>query len=279
MDYHRRAGAPVYIHRFPNVFGKWSRPNYNTVVATFCHNISRGLPVQLADRAHPLQFVHIDDIIRAFLELAARPAHDAVALRPEVQPVHSITLGELHDLLVSFREGRERCLLPDLSNPLIQQLHSTYTAFHDVRDLARSVALKTDDRGWLFELIKSPQAGQIFVSRTRPGITRGNHYHDAKVEKFCVIQGEGVIRFRSVLGDFGYSVFGVDDVCGGDEGGGGANGNDHTVADRDRSVGDDVEPTLSRASPRLAVVADLCERRSMNHVEIVHAQNSRINCS
>ena len=93
LDYHQRTGAPVDIYRFPNVFGKWSRPNYNTVVATFCHNISRGLPVQISNRSNPLQFVYIDDIVRAFLDLAARTEHDPATTRYEVQPVHSITLG------------------------------------------------------------------------------------------------------------------------------------------------------------------------------------------
>jgi UDP-2-acetamido-2,6-beta-L-arabino-hexul-4-ose reductase len=198
--YHQRTGAPVYIYRFPNVFGKWSRPNYNTVVATFCHNISRGLPVQLSDRANLLRFVYIDDVVGGFIELAAREAHPAETTRCELSPVYSLTLGEVHDLLVSFREQRRQGLLPDLSNPLVKYLYSTYASFYDPRDLAYPVELKTDERGWLFELVKSPAAGQVFVSRTRPGVTRGNHYHDTKLEKFCVIQGEGTIRFRHVLG-------------------------------------------------------------------------------
>lgn len=200
LDYHRRVGAPVYIYRFPNVFGKWSRPNYNTVVATFCHNISRGLPVQVSNRANLIRFVYIDDIVREFLAIAGRNAHDPGRTSYEIQPVFTITLGELHDLIVWFKENRQRGLLPDLANPLVKYLYSTYISFYDLQDLSYPVDLKTDDRGWLFELIKSPHAGQIFVSRTRPGVTRGNHYHDTKVEKFCVIQGEGVIRFRHVLG-------------------------------------------------------------------------------
>jgi UDP-2-acetamido-2,6-beta-L-arabino-hexul-4-ose reductase len=200
LAYHRRTGAPVYVYRFANVFGKWSRPNYNTVVATFCHNISRALPVQISNPANPLRFVYIDDIVREFLGIAGRTKHDATQTRYELQPVFSITLGELHDLIVSFHENRRKSLLPDLSNPFIKHLYSTYISFYDPQDFAYPVELKTDDRGWLFELVKSPGAGQIFVSRTRPGITRGNHYHDTKIEKFCVVQGQGVIRFRPVLG-------------------------------------------------------------------------------
>ena len=199
LAYHQESGAPVCIYRFPNVFGKWSRPNYNTVVATFCHNICRGLPVQVNNRSSVIRFVYIDDIVRAFLGLAAQATWAENSVRRDLQPVYSITLGELHDLIVSFREGREKLLVPDLSHPLTRYLHSTYTSFLDMNDLARPVELKSDDRGWLFELLKSPRAGQIFVSRTRPGITRGHHYHDTKIEKFCVIQGEGLIRFRRML--------------------------------------------------------------------------------
>ena len=198
LEYHQRTSAPAYIYRFPNVFGKWSRPNYNTVVATFCHNISRGLPVQVSNRANPLRFVYIDDIVRAFLGIASGSAH-ADTVRHEVQPEHSITLGELHDRILSFHQGRRQGLLPDLADPLTRYLYSTYISFYDPAELSYPVDLKTDDRGWLFELVKSPHAGQIFVSRTRPGITRGNHYHDTKIEKFCVIQGEGIIRLRSLL--------------------------------------------------------------------------------
>jgi UDP-2-acetamido-2,6-beta-L-arabino-hexul-4-ose reductase len=200
LDYHQRTGNPIRIFRFPNIFGKWSRPNYNTVVATFCHNISRDLPVQVNNRAAPLRFAYVDDIIRGFLELVEHPDQPAPTFQ-EIQPVHATTLGELHDLIVSFRANRERSVLPNLSDPLTKALYSTYIAFQDVHNLAYPVALKTDERGWLFELVKSPHAGQIFVSRTKPGITRGNHYHDSKIEKFCVIQGEGVIRFRQIRGD------------------------------------------------------------------------------
>lgn len=201
LEYHRESGASVYIYRFPNVFGKWSRPDYNTVVATFCHSISRGLPVHVSDRTKPLRFAYIDDIVRVFLQIAARPEHDPAKTSYELQPVYSITLGELHDLILSFYDDRTKFLVPNLSKPLVRYLYSTYVSLYDTGDLAYAVDLKTDERGWLFELVKSPCAGQIFVSRTQPGITRGNHYHDTKVEKFCVIQGEGIIRFRHILKD------------------------------------------------------------------------------
>ena len=169
LEYHQQTGAPVRIYRFPNVFGKWGRPNYNTVVATFCYNISRGLPVQVNNRAAVIRYVYIDDIVRALLGLAVEGTWDSDRVRGEIEPVFSITLGELHDLILSFREGRERLLVPDLANPLTRYLHSTYTSFLDTDGLAREVELKRDDRGWLFELFKSPHAGQVFVSRHTAG--------------------------------------------------------------------------------------------------------------
>lgn len=199
-DYQRQTGTPVRIYRFPNVFGKWSRPHYNTVVATFCHQISRGLPVQITNPDHTIRFVYIDDIVREFIRLSEESAWQSTEGVAEVAPVYPIRLGQLHELIQSFRESRERRLLPDLSRPLVKYLYSTYLSFCDPQGLATPVELKQDDRGWLFEWVKSPSAGQIFVSTTRPGITRGNHYHDTKVEKFCVVQGRGVIRLRPLLG-------------------------------------------------------------------------------
>lgn len=200
LEYHEAEGAPVHIYRLPNVFGKWSRPDYNTVVATFCHNISRDLPVTVSDREAPLQFVYIDDVVSEFTAVALGEKAGESPY-PEISPVHQIKLGELHDLIVSFRENRRGSLLPDLGDPLVKALYSTYLSFLDQTDFAYPVDLKTDDRGWLFELVKSESSGQIFVSKTKPGITRGNHYHDTKVEKFCVIKGRGLIKFRHVLGD------------------------------------------------------------------------------
>jgi UDP-2-acetamido-2,6-beta-L-arabino-hexul-4-ose reductase len=199
-EYAESTGAPVVIFRLPNVFGKWTRPNYNTVVATFCHQVGRKLPVTISDPEAQLQLVYIDDVVAALI--AAVDSHAPVGSSyPEVAPIYKIKLGVLHQRIASFQIDREKSKLPDLGDPLTKALYSTYLSFLPDDDFARAVDLKTDDRGWLFELVKSKAAGQIFVSKTRPGITRGNHYHDTKVEKFCVIQGKGVIRFRHVLGE------------------------------------------------------------------------------
>ena len=196
--YAARTGAPAVIYRLPGVFGKWSRPNYNSVVATFCHNIARDLPIVISDPARVVELVHVDDVVVAFLaHLNRRP--DSV-VRAEVRPVFNVSVGELAETIKSFRAMRETLLVADTSDPFTRRLLGTYTSYLPPADLAFPLRQRTDPRGTLAELLKSPRFGQIFVSRTHPGITRGNHYHDVKVEKFCVLEGEAVIRFRSILG-------------------------------------------------------------------------------
>ncbi|MBU3918012.1 NAD-dependent epimerase/dehydratase family protein [bacterium] len=197
LAYSRTTGASVCIYRFPGVFGKWSRPNYNTVVATFCHNIARGLEIQINDPNRELELVYIDDVVAAFLKhLGTEPLPTQQYY--EVSRSFRVTLGELAEKIRQLGAIRETLMVPDLSDDLLKNLHATFLSFLPEDEFARQVELKIDNRGWLFELIKSKHFGQIFVSKTHPGITRGNHYHDTKIEKFCVIQGEGVIRFRHI---------------------------------------------------------------------------------
>ncbi|MCM1983004.1 polysaccharide biosynthesis C-terminal domain-containing protein [Lyngbya confervoides] len=200
QNYNRDTGSPVYIYRLPNVFGKWSRPNYNSVVATFCHNITHDLPVTISNPANIIHFVYVGDIINSFLEIVERDRHESNRAFCEVEKIHSISLGNLHDLIMGFENSRFQGIVPDFSDLLTKYLYSVYVSHRNANNCAYPVELKTDNRGWLFELIKSPQSGQIFVSSTRPGVTRGNHYHDSKVEKFCVIKGDAIVRLRSLLG-------------------------------------------------------------------------------
>jgi len=217
VDYSRRTGVPVLIYRFPNLFGKWSRPNYNSVVSTFCYNITHDLDIQVNDPAHTVTFSYVDDVVeeclRQFLgtgKLGARTQSlepRAQNLEPspryyyELAGTYSVSLGRLAGLIRAFRAVRDGGAMPDLSDPFTKRLYATFLSYYETDDLAYPAELNTDNRGWLFELIKSEQFGQIFVSQTHPGITRGNHGHDTKVEKFCVIQGEGIIRFRHVVTD------------------------------------------------------------------------------
>ena len=189
-------GNRVCIYRLPGVFGKWSRPNYNTVVATFCHNIARDLPISISDPDYELYLVYIDEVVRCLLRhLQSDHLWETFG---EVQETFHIRLGELANQIRQFREMRSSLLIPDVSQPLTKYLYSTYLSFLPDDEFAYPVELRTDDRGWLFELAKSKSFGQIFVSTTKPGITRGNHFHDTKVEKFCLIQGQGIIRFRNI---------------------------------------------------------------------------------
>lgn len=202
--------STAVIYRLTNVFGKWAKPNYNSVVATFCHNIARDAPIEIHDPNTPLHLVHVDDVVERFRShLHGEPRRGVT--RPRVEPVFQITLQDLADHLHSFREVRETLRLPDLDDRLVRLLYSTYLSYLPRDEFAYRPPERSDERGRLVELMKSPSLGQIFVSTTGPGVTRGNHYHHTKVEKFCVLRGEAVIRFRR-LGEenaFEYQVSGA----------------------------------------------------------------------
>ncbi len=193
--------ATAYVYRFPNLFGKWSRPNYNSVVATFCHNIAHDLPIQINDENYLLPLCYVDDVVRECMKCLdgkKRIASDGFC---HAETTYQITLGELAEKIRSFKEIRETSVIPDMADNFTRILHSTYLSYLEEDNFSYFPTLHSDDRGWLFELIKQPHAGQIFVSLTKPGITRGNHYHHTKVEKFAVAQGEAVIRFRKIDSD------------------------------------------------------------------------------
>lgn len=200
LRYHEQTGAPVAIYRLPGVFGKWSRPNYNTVVATFCHNIARGLDIAISDPNRELELVYIDDVVACFLQHLTEEWPEK-RQRFTVPRSFRVTLGDLADRIRKLHAIRETLIIPDLADDLMKCLHATYLSFLPEDGFAYPVKLHTDNRGWLFELIKSEHFGQIFVSTTKPGVTRGEHYHDTKLEKFCIIQGEALIRFRHIESD------------------------------------------------------------------------------
>lgn len=223
-DYAARSGAPVAIFRLSNVFGKWCRPNYNSVVATFCHNIARDLSITISDPGREVPLVHVDDVVQAFLEAGEevrgqRPEvrgqrsapyrtpnteHRSPVTGPpsvsyyEARPVYTVTLGRLAELIRSFRASRQTLLAPDFGDPFVHKLYGAFLSYLEPDDFAYDLTQRTDPRGSLAEFIKSPGFGQIFVSRTKPGITRGNHFHHTKTEKFLVLEGEAIIRFRHI---------------------------------------------------------------------------------
>lgn len=197
--YGAATGAPVMIYRLSNVFGKWCQPHYNSVVATFCHQVARDLPVMVSDPERVLELVYIDDVIREFVALLGRAANSA-GIYGSVTPVYKMTLSGLLALLQSFREGRRSLFAPDAEDPLVRKLYATYVSHLPPEGFAYSLPARPDARGTLAEFMKVPNAGQFFVSRTKPGVTRGEHYHNTKVEKFLVLEGEAIVRFRIVDG-------------------------------------------------------------------------------
>jgi UDP-2-acetamido-2,6-beta-L-arabino-hexul-4-ose reductase len=204
LDFAKETGSQVVVFRLPGVFGKWCHPNYNSVVATFCHNIARDFPISISDPAKSLDLVYIDDVCAAMLEasgiLAGPPGH-LVGLSgyAAVDPVYTTTLGGLARTIYAFRDFRRTLAVPLLSDPFVARLYATYLSYLEECDFAYNLDVKADNRGDLAEFLKASSFGQIFVSHTTPGATRGNHYHHTRTEKFLVVAGEAVIRFRHVL--------------------------------------------------------------------------------
>lgn len=201
VKYAERNSVPIYIYRLPNVFGKWSRPNYNSVVSTFCYNISHNLDITISDPKRELELVYIDDVISEFISLLNRGNSDFHKYYYNIKRIFKVTLGELADILYEIRNIRNALTIPDLSNHFMRFLHATYLSYLDKDALLYETDLKEDNRGSFVELMKSKTFGQVSISRSRKGVIRGNHYHNTKNEKFYVIQGEAVIKLRNILDD------------------------------------------------------------------------------
>ena len=197
-NWSKRTGAGTAIFRLKNVFGKWCRPNYNSVMATFCHNVARGFPISISNPKKTIGLVYIDDVISAFLDCLDRAPY-GFEYR-DVSPSFVIILGELARHIEMFRDSRHSLLLPDFSDPFLKRLYATYISYLKDKDFAYQLVIRSDARGELAEFLKQGNFGQLFISRTKPGITRGNHFHHTKVEKFLVIGGDAVIRFRQING-------------------------------------------------------------------------------
>lgn len=196
-DYGRETGSAVYLYRLPNIFGKWSRPNYNSAVATFCHNVARGLPITVNDPSVTLRLVYIDDVVEEFLRaMEGQPHREGEWC--DVQPVHEVNLGHMAKLIQSFPGLRDSLTAPDQSDPLVKKLYATYLSFLPPEDFSRPTVTHADQRGSFTELLHMGSRGQVSLNVSKPHITKGDHWHQTKHEKFIVLQGEGVIRFRKV---------------------------------------------------------------------------------
>ena len=208
--YGEETGAPVLVYRFPNLFGKWCRPNYNSAVATFCNNIAKDLPIQVNDRSVTLELLYIDDLVDEMLLALEGKAHrcrfDGVetVLCPDgkycAAPItHKVTLGEIVDLLYSFAEQPKTLILPEIpAGSFAKKLYSTYLSYLPKEKVAFPLKMNTDARGSFTELLKTQNCGQVSINISKPGITKGEHYHHTKWEFFMVVAGKGLIQMRKI---------------------------------------------------------------------------------
>lgn len=193
----KETGNPCVIFRLPGVFGKWCKPNYNSVVATFCHNIARELPIQINDPAASLRLVYVDDVVTALLTALEAPALGSV--QAKVEPEYSTTLGELANQIRAFGDCRSTLMTERVGTGFVRALYATYVSYLPNEKFSYQVTQHADPRGVFVEMLKTPDSGQFSYFTAHPGITRGGHYHHTKTEKFLVIKGEALFRFRHLL--------------------------------------------------------------------------------
>ena len=190
-------GVPVHVFRLPNVFGKWCKPNYNSAVATFCHNVTRGLPIQVNDPATPVTLVYVDDVIERFMQLMDGADDCRVAAGFDaVTPQYRTTVGDLARLIQSFKDSRQTLMTERVGTGLVRALYATYVSYLPSERFAYTVPQYGDPRGVFAEMLKTPDCGQFSYFTAQPGVTRGGHYHHSKTEKFLVIRGQARFKFR-----------------------------------------------------------------------------------
>ena len=210
FDYAKETGSKVYVYRFPNLFGKWCRPNYNSAVATFCNNIANDLPIQVNDRSTQLELLYIDDLIEEMLDAIEGKAHtcnyDGLNVVPDengkfcyVPTTHKVTLGEIVDLLESFKAQPNTLVMPEIpNNSFAKKLYSTYLSYLPKEKTIFDLKMNCDERGSFTELMKTVNCGQFSVNISKPGITKGQHWHNTKWEFFIVVAGHGLIQERKI---------------------------------------------------------------------------------
>ena len=197
FSYEQETGAKVLVYRLQNVFGKWCRPNYNSAVATFCNNIANGLPIQISDPHVLMNLIYIDDVIAEFIR-ALEGKENKESRFCSVLTIHTIELGAIVDLLLAFKESRVNLSIPDLSDAFTKKLYSTYLSYLPTNAFSYPLKMNIDNRGSFTEFIKTADRGQVSINISKAGITKGNHWHHTKNEKFLVVSGQGVIKFRKI---------------------------------------------------------------------------------
>ncbi len=200
FSYGKDNGVKTFVYRLPNVFGKWCRPNYNSAVATFCNNVANGLDIQVNDPNVQMTLVYIDDVVEEFINAinGNENKEDDFCF---VKTVHKIKLGQIVDLINSFKESRVNLSIPDMSDEFTKKLYSTYLSYLPKDEFSYSLKMNIDNRGSFTEFIKTSDRGQVSINISKPGITKGNHWHHTKNEKFLVVSGKGVIKFRKIDSD------------------------------------------------------------------------------
>lgn len=208
FEYGKETGAPVLVYRFPNLFGKWCRPNYNSAIATFCNNIANDLPIQVNDRSVEIELLYIDDLVDEMIEALKGNSHrcefDGVETVPTengrycyVPITHKVTLGQIVDLIYSFAEQPNTLMIPEIpANSFAKKLYSTYLSYLPQEKIAYDLKMNVDARGSFTELIHTLKCGQVSINISKPGITKGQHWHNTKWELFIVVAGHGLIQLR-----------------------------------------------------------------------------------
>ena len=197
-------GNSSHIYRLPGVFGKWCKPNYNSVVATFCHNISHDLPIQVNDPSFELSLVYIDDVVTELVKVIQGEGSGKEVL--SVQPEYKIKLGDLADQIKVFRKSRDSLITEKVGSGLVRKLYSTYLSYLSPEQFSYSIPSYGDERGMFAEMLKTKDSGQFSFFTAGPGVTRGGHYHHSKTEKFLVVQGEAKFGFRHVVSERTYEI-------------------------------------------------------------------------
>ena len=198
FDYQNKTGNPVYIYRFQNVFGKWCRPNYNSVVATFCYNIANGLDISVNDPDIVKEFVYIDDICKTILDLIKSEDYKGSNKILTIKPSYLLSIGELANIIKSFKKSRDNLIVPNMDNGIVSKLYATYLSYLPTNQFIYDLNMHVDDRGSFTEFIKTSNSGQVSVNVGKPGIVKGNHFHHTKNEKFLVVKGTCSIKFRKI---------------------------------------------------------------------------------
>ncbi len=197
-DFGSKNNVPVFVFRLVGVFGKWCRPNYNSVVATFCYNIANELPIEISNPDAVVKLCYIDDVINTLIMTLENSVPLSTNKPLQVEPSYQVTLKELSELINSYKTSRESVMVPSIKNGFSAKLYGTYTSYLPSNEFSYRLKNNVDNRGHLAEFLKDNGFGQLFVSTTKPGITRGNHWHHTKTEKFFVVYGEALIRIRKI---------------------------------------------------------------------------------